>query len=111
MLATQLIEARARQRGCMQACTIGLSINEDLKLEKGKEKKGSAARSFMRSLSHVSSRDCVYYNVYHSPLFSTSAVILPPPLVKPALRLYSYIIPMGCFYPYTLLVTYYLPYT
>jgi hypothetical protein len=27
----------------MQAYTIGLSINEDLKLEKGKEKKGSAA--------------------------------------------------------------------
>ncbi len=43
MLATQSIKARARQRGCMQACTIGLSINEDPKLEKGKEKKGSAA--------------------------------------------------------------------
>ena len=24
--------------GCRQACTIGLSINEDTKLEKGKEK-------------------------------------------------------------------------
>jgi len=41
----------------MQAYTIRLSINEDLKLEKGKEKKGSAARSFMRSLSHVGLRD------------------------------------------------------
>ena len=26
----------------VQACTIGLSINENLKLEKGKEKKSSA---------------------------------------------------------------------
>jgi hypothetical protein len=41
----------------MQACTIGLSINEDLKLEKGKEKKASAARSYMRSSSHVGLRD------------------------------------------------------
>ena len=39
MLATQSIEARAQQEGCMQACTIGLSINEDTKLEKGKEKR------------------------------------------------------------------------
>src|SRR6266702_5550723 len=99
MLATQSIEARAQQ-GCRQACTIGLSINEDIKLEKGKEKKGSAARSFMRSSSHVSSRDCVYYNVYHNPPFSTSAVISPPPSVKPALRLYGCIIPVGhsCLY-------------
>jgi len=29
----------------MQACTIGLSINEDLKLEKGKEKKSSTGQS------------------------------------------------------------------
>ena len=29
----------------MQAYIIGLSINEDLKLEKGKEKKSSAGRS------------------------------------------------------------------
>ena len=39
MLATQSIEARAQQEGCRQACTIGLSINEDTKLEKGKEKR------------------------------------------------------------------------
>src|SRR6266567_801226 len=73
------IEVRARQRGYMQAYTIGLSINEDTKLEKGKEKKGSAARSFIRSSGHMSSRDCVYHNVYHNPPFSTSAVTLPPP--------------------------------
>ena len=39
MLATQSIEARAQHEGCGQACTIGLSINEDTKLEKGKEKR------------------------------------------------------------------------
>src|SRR6266704_1860299 len=110
VLATQSIEARAEQEGCRQACTIGLSINEDTKLEKGKEKKGSAARSFMRSLSYVSSRDCVYHNVYHNPPFSTSAVTLPPLLVKPALRLCGCIIPVGCFCLYALLVAYYLPY-
>jgi hypothetical protein len=83
-----------------QACTIGLSINENLKLEKGKEKNSSAVRRFMRSSSHVSSRDYVYYN----PLFSTSAVILPP-------SLYIHIIPIGRFYLYILLVAYYLYYT
>src|SRR6266567_2966345 len=74
MLATQSIKARAQQEGYRQACTIRLSINEDTKLEKRKEKKGSAARSFMRSSGHVSSRDCVYHNVYHNLLFSTSAI-------------------------------------
>jgi len=39
---TQSIEARAQQEGCMQACTIRLSINEDLKLEK-KERRRRAA--------------------------------------------------------------------
>ena len=39
MLATQSIKARAQQEGCRQACTIGLSINEDIKLEKGKDKR------------------------------------------------------------------------
>jgi len=37
----------------MQACIIGLSINEDPKLEKGKEKKGSAARGFIRLSGYV----------------------------------------------------------
>src|SRR6266699_4097939 len=110
MLATQSIEARAQQEGCRQACTIGLSINEDTKLEKGKEKEGSAARSFMRSSSHVSSCDCVYHNVYHNPPFSTSAVTSPPPLVKPALRLCGCIIPVGRSCPYVFLVAYCLPY-
>src|SRR6266700_6842296 len=90
MLATQSIKARAQQEGCRQACTIRLSINEDPKLEKGKEKKASAARSFMQSLSHVSSRDCVYHNVYHNPPFSTSAVTVPPPPKKPVLRIFPY---------------------
>src|SRR6266571_2805130 len=111
MLATQSIKARAQQEGCRQACTIGLSINEDTKLKKGKEKEGSAARSFMQSSSHVSSRDCVYHNVYHNLLFSTSAVTSPPPLVKPALRLCGCIIPVRRSCPYALLVAYYLPYT
>ena len=39
MLATQSIEAQAQQEGCRQACIIRLSINEDTKLEKGKEKR------------------------------------------------------------------------
>src|SRR6266576_6380488 len=111
MLATQSIEARAQQEGCRQACTNGLSINEVTKLEKGKEKKGSVARSFMRSSGHVSSRDCVYHNVYHNPPFSTSAVTSPPPSVKPALRLCGCIIPVGRSCPYALPVAYYLHYT
>jgi len=37
----------------MRAYTIGLSINKDLKLEKGKEKEGSAARRFIRSSGYV----------------------------------------------------------
>src|SRR6266702_2486350 len=71
---------------------IGLSINEDPKLEKGKEKKGSTARGFMQSSSHVSSRDCVYHNIYYNLPFSTSAIILPPLPKKPALRLCPYYI-------------------
>ena len=38
MLATQSIKAWVQQEGCRQAYIIGLSINEDTKLEKGKEK-------------------------------------------------------------------------
>ena len=53
VLATQSIEARAQQEGCRQAYTIGLSINEDTKLEKGKGKKSSAARYFIWSSGHV----------------------------------------------------------
>ena len=36
-----------------QVCIIGLSINKNLKLEKGKEKSGSAARSYVQSSGHV----------------------------------------------------------
>jgi len=38
MLATQSIKARAQQEGRIQAYTIELSINEDLKLEKGRRR-------------------------------------------------------------------------
>jgi len=37
----------------VQAYTIGLSINENLKLKKGKEKSSSAARSYVQSSGHV----------------------------------------------------------
>ena len=40
----------------MQACTIGLSINEDPKPEKGEEKNSSAG--FIRSSSHVAAAVC-----------------------------------------------------
>ena len=53
---------RQHGRGVAQVCTIGLSINENIKLEKGKEKNSSAVRRFMRSSSHVSSRGHVYHN-------------------------------------------------
>ena len=62
----------------MQAYTIGLPINEDIKLEKGKEKNSSAALRFMRSLSHVSlcnSASTIIY-IYCNPPFSTSPVII-----------------------------------
>src|SRR6266576_738863 len=93
MLATQSIKAQAQQEGCRQAYTIKLSINEDIKLEKGKGKKSSAAQYFIWSSSHVTAtvRDCLKLSaiVHHNLPFSTSAVILPPPSVKPALRLCS----------------------
>ena len=41
---------------------------------------------------------------------SASAVTLPPPPQKPALRLCVYITPIGRSYPYVLLVAYYLRY-
>src|SRR6266699_2793306 len=103
MLATQSIEARAQQEGYRQACTIGLSINEDTKLEKGKGKKSSAARYFIWSSGHVTAtvRDCLKLSaiVRHNLPFSTSAVtpfvrssfnylklVLPPPFNYPILR-------------------------
>ena len=61
----------------MQACTIGLSVDEDPKLEKGKEKNSNAVRSLMRSSSHVSLRDSAstIIHIYYNLPFSTSAVI------------------------------------
>ena len=53
MLATQSIEARARQEGCRQACTIGLSINEDTKLEKRKRKDKQPRKELYTLPSHV----------------------------------------------------------
>jgi len=65
VLATQLIKAWAQQKGCMQACTIKLSINEDLKLKKGKEKKGLLQRVLYSLLVIWELCEfCVYYNVY-----------------------------------------------
>src|SRR6266581_8353569 len=80
VLATQSIEARAQQEGCRQACTIGLSINEDTKLEKGKGKKSRAARYFIWSSGHVTANvwDCLKLSaiVRHNLPFSTSAVTI-----------------------------------
>ena len=42
---------------------------------------------------------------------SASAITLPPPPQKPALRLCVRIMPIGRSYPYILLVAYYLRYT
>ena len=73
----------------MQACTIGLSINEDLKLEKGKGKNGSTARSYVQSSGHVTA---LYY---HVTAICQYCNITPPPQ-KPALRLYiSILCPQG----------------
>ena len=58
----------------MQAYTIGLSINEDLKLEKGKGKNGSTARSYIQSFGHVTAI-FQYRNVQVLP-FSASAVTI-----------------------------------
>jgi len=49
----------------MQAYTIGLSINEDLKLEKGKGKRSSVARGYIWSSGHVTT------TIYNCPPQST----------------------------------------
>ena len=75
---------------------IGLSINKNLKLEKGKgeeEQRRSKQGSFMWSSSYVTAKFCQVL-----PPSSTSAVILPPPPQKPALRLcMSVLYPQGVF--------------
>ena len=61
---TQLSQLRhKRGKGVAQAYTIGLFINENLKLEKGKEKNSSAVRRFMQPSSYVSSYNYVHYNL------------------------------------------------
>ena len=57
-------------KGVAQAYIIGLSINKNLKLKRGKGKNSSAVRYFMWSSSYVSLRN----HVYHNLPFSTSAV-------------------------------------
>ena len=52
MLATQLIKARVQQEGRVSLYNWQ-SINEDLKLEKGKGKNGSTARSYVQFSSYV----------------------------------------------------------
>ena len=67
---------------------IGLSINENLKLEKGKEKSSSAARSYVRSSSHVIAT-CHYITaIYRNLTVVYQCYNITPPLKKPALRLY-----------------------
>ena len=79
----------------MQACTIGLSINEDTKLEKGKEREdgwcdglvqisdegrqgASSKRANGDVVEYSRSFSTVLCHVTPGPLSSTSAVILPP---------------------------------
>ena len=66
------------------ACTIGLSINKDLKLKK---RKGRDRQQ--RKKLYTITRSCKGHMNSASTItaFSASAVILPPPSKKPALRL------------------------
>jgi len=88
----------------MQAYIIGLSINEDLKLEKEKEKKSSAARYFIQSSRYITA---IYGNLWQF----TSTIILPPLRKSLPLGFIVYIIPIGRSYPYIFFVAYYLYYT
>jgi len=60
----------------MQAYIIGLSINEDLKLEKGKGKRSSVAQGYIWSSGHVtatiyncSPQSTVFYQYRKSTVF------------------------------------------
>jgi len=66
----------------MQACTIGLSINEDPKLEKGKKKKGSATRSYIRSSGHVATAACQVLPSSASAVTCTVQLGIAPQRVK-----------------------------
>ena len=53
VLATQSIEAQAQQEGYRQAYTIKLSINKDIKLKKGKEKRKIGSTEGLYKYSEV----------------------------------------------------------
>ena len=89
----------------MQACTIGLSINENLKLEKGKEKSSSAARSYVQSSGHVTA---ICHNL--TAVCQCRNITAPSKEACPQ-ALYVRIMPIGRSYLYILPVAYYLRYT
>ena len=96
----------------MQACIIGLSINENLKLEKGKEKSSSAARSYVQSSGHVTAT-CHHVTAICRNLTAVCQCrnITPPSSKACPQALYIRIIPIGHFYLYILLVAYPFYYT
>ena len=94
------------------ACTIGLSINEDLKLKKRKgrdrqqrEKLYTITRS---REGHVSSASTITSTI--TAVFCQCCNITPPFEKACPQALYVRIITVGCFYLYTLPVVYYLYY-
>ena len=95
-----------------QAYTIGLSINENLKLEKGKEKGSSAARSYIQSSGHVTAT-CYYVTAIcrNLTVICQCRNITPPPSAKACPQaLYIRIMPIGRFYLYILPIAYPLYY-
>src|SRR6202044_3548051 len=99
-------------KGVAQACTIGLSINENLKLEKGKEKSSSAARSYVQSSGHVTA---TYHHVTAICRNLTAVCqcrnITPPSAKACPQALYVRIISIGRSYLNVPPVAYYLRYT
>jgi len=89
----------------MQACMIGLSINEDLKLKEGKGKNRSTARSYVQSSGHVTAL------CYHVTAICQYRNITPPSAKACPQALYVRIMPIGRSYLYILPVAYYLRYT
>ena len=88
-----------------QAYTIGLSINENLKLEKGKEKSSSAARRYIQSYSHVTA------TCYYLTAICQCRNITPRSAKACPQALYVRFILIGRSYLRALLVAYYLYYT
>ena len=95
-----------------QAYTIGLSINENLKLEKGKEKSSSAARSYIQSSGHVTAT-CYYMTAICRNLTAVCQCrnITPPSAKACPQALYVRFILVGRSYLCALPVAYYLYYT